>query len=190
MRTERIILIAFLGNYLINNLVTATVALLGFSGGSMMQYTVYIVLAAVATALFTWWYLQPLDKSMAIRDSIIFGVSAFVVAVLTAIVSGIASVLAQTGSFAQLATVIPNFGPFLMNWATLAILGYWVIPAAFMGWIMHKGKSASASPLTSMRATPPGAAMHASIGAVTPSPAPTPSPIHSMTAPQDTHAVL
>ena len=180
MRFERIILIAFLGNYLINNVATATVALLGFSGGTQMQYVIYITLAAVATSLFTWWYLKPLPKERALMDAMVFGVSAFVIAVLTAVFSGIASVLAQTGSVAQLATVVPNFIPFIMNWATLAILGYWVVPAVFMGWILMKKRAAGASPTGMMRGNPIGSMGHNPMGGMSQNP---PRPMTSQVPP-------
>src|SRR4051812_2463111 len=46
MRIERLILITFLGNYLINNVVAAIVALLPLSGNTTAQYVIYFVLAA------------------------------------------------------------------------------------------------------------------------------------------------
>ena len=139
MRIERLILIAFLGNYLINNLVAAIVALLPLSGNTTAQYIIYFVLAAAAAGTFTWWYLKDMSKATALKDSAIFGAGAFVVAVVTALVSGISGVLAQTGSFSQLVSVLPNFGPFLWNWSTLALLGYWVLPAAALGWWYQMG---------------------------------------------------
>ena len=137
MRIERILLISFIGNYLINNVVAAIVALMHLSGNTTAQYAVYFVLAAIATTLFTWWYLMGGNKATALKDAVIFGAIAFVVAVVTAFISGISGVLTQTGSFSQLITVLPNFGPFLWNWSTLALLGYWVIPAAAIGWWMQ-----------------------------------------------------
>jgi hypothetical protein len=134
MRIERLILIAFLGNYLINNIVAAIVALLPLHGNTTAQYVIYFILAAAAAAGFTWWYLKDMPKADALKAGAIFGAGAFVVAVVTAFVSGISGVLAQTGSFSQLISVLPNFGPFIWNWSTLALLGYWVIPAAALGW--------------------------------------------------------
>lgn len=157
MRLERIILISFIGNYLINNIVAAIVALMHLSGNTMAQYAAYFVLAAIATVVFTWWYLKGGNKSTALMDAAIFGGIAFVVAVVTAFISGISGVLTQTGSFSQLITVLPNFGPFLWNWSTLALLGYWVIPAAAIGaWMQMGGKKmmgstmASSTPSSSM----------------------------------------
>ncbi len=135
------ILIAFLGNYLINNVVAAIVALLPLSGNTTTQYVVYFVLAAIATGIFTWWFLKAVPKGMAMKSAAIFGGVAFVVAVVTAFVSGISGVLTQTGSLSQLVSVLPNFWPFLWNWSTLALLAYWVIPAAAIGWWMQRGAS-------------------------------------------------
>ncbi len=141
MRIERLILIAFLGNYLINNIVAAIVALLPLSGNTTAQYVIYFILAALAAAGFTWWYLKDMSKGDALTQGAIFGAGAFVVAVVTAFVSGISGVLAQTGSFSQLISVLPNFGPFIWNWSTLALLGYWVLPATALGWWMQMGGS-------------------------------------------------
>lgn len=149
MRIERSILVAFIGNYLINNIVGAVVALLPLGGqGSTGQYVVYIVLAALMAGLFTWWALKGKGS---LQDGAIFGGIAFVVAVCTALLSGIAGVLAQTGSFSQLISVLPNFGPFLWNWSTLALLGYWVIPAVVVGFLMQRSK-----PMGGMGAVPQG----------------------------------
>jgi hypothetical protein len=134
MRIERLILIAFLGNYLINNIVAAIVALIPLSGNTTAQYIIYFVLAALASATFTWWYMKGGSNSNGLKEGAIFGAGAFVVAVITAFVSGISGVLAQTGSFSQLISVLPNFGPFIWNWSTLALLGYWLLPAAAFGY--------------------------------------------------------
>ncbi len=154
MRIERAILIAFLGNYLINNVVGAIVALLPLgTAGSTTQYTAYIVLAALAAGIFAYWFLSG-NKAHALKCGAIFGVVAFLTAVVTAFVSGIAGVLTQTGSFAQLMSVLPNFVPFFMNWSTLALFGYWIIPAVLVGWVVSMGapKAPMApSPMTAPR---------------------------------------
>lgn len=147
MKYERAILIAFLGNYIINNIVSAVVALFGFaaSGNTTMQYASYIILASVFAAGFAWWYFKGAKPTL--MDGALFGVVAFVVAIVTALVSGITGVIAQSGSLAQLSTVLPNFVPFIFNWTTLAILGYWVIPAVLVAWLMmpkHMAVPASA----------------------------------------------
>lgn len=149
MRIERSILVAFIGNYLINNIVGAVVALLplGTPGGTT-QYVVYIVLAALMAGVFTWWALKGMGG---LKAGAIFGGIAFLVAVCTALVSGIAGVLTQTGSLSQLVTVLPNFGPFLFNWSTLALLGYWVIPAVVVGFLMGRSKAAPVIPASTPR---------------------------------------
>ncbi len=151
---ERTILIAFLGNYLINNIVAAIVALLPIRGNAMAQYVLYFAVASIAVGIFTWWYLKPLSKNDVLKTSLIFGAMAFLIAVVTAFVSGISGVLTQTGSLSQLITVLPNFWPFLWNWSTLALLGYWVIPAGLVGyWYQMNAKKAMGMPMASH--TPP-----------------------------------
>ena len=132
MKTDRAILIAFLGNYLINTVLAAVVALVPASadGGIFTaQYISFIVLSAVLVGVLAWWYGVG-DA----RGGAIFGGIGFLVAIATAFVTGVAGVLAQTGSLSAVAGVLPNFWPFLWNWSTLVLLGYWVIPAAAMGW--------------------------------------------------------
>ncbi|MEK7133655.1 MAG: hypothetical protein AAB804_01130 [Patescibacteria group bacterium] len=135
MNIERSFLMGFLGNYLINTVVAAIVALIAPSaaGGIFTtQYIAFVVLAAIVVAGLTWWYMNGAPRS--IKSGAIFGVIAFIVAIATAFVTGVAGVLAQTGSFSAVAGVLPNFWPFIANWSTLILLGYWVIPAALVGW--------------------------------------------------------
>jgi len=132
MKWERSILISFLGNYINNNIVAGIVALLpaSASGGVFtLQYISYVVLAAICVALLTWWL-----GARGWMAGLMFGILGFVVAVLTAFVSGIAGVLTQTGSLSQMVGILPNFWPFLANWSTLVLLGYWVIPAVLVAW--------------------------------------------------------
>jgi hypothetical protein len=160
MRIERLILIAFLGNYLINNIVAAIVALLPLSGNTTAQYVIYFVLAAAAAATFTWWYFKGMSTSDGLKQGAIFGAGAFVVAVITAFVSGISGVLAQTGSFSQLISVLPNFGPFIWNWSTLALLAYWLLPATALGYYLQmQSKKASGG----FHATPSNASTSSSM---------------------------
>jgi hypothetical protein len=156
MRIERLILIAFLGNYLINNIVAAIVALLPLAGNTKAQYVIYFILAAASAAAFTWWYFKDVSKSDGLKQGAIFGGGAFIVAVITAFVSGISGVLAQTGSFSQLVSVLPNFGPFIWNWSTLALLGYWLLPAAALGYWMQMQSKKSTS---GFHATPSSSTM-------------------------------
>lgn len=143
MNIQRAILISFLGNYLINTVVAAVVALIPASakpGVFTPQYITYVILAAIAVAIFTWWF-----GARAVKSGVVFGVIGFVVALVVAFISGVAGVLTQTGSLAQMLSVIPNFGPFLLSWSTVVLLGYWVIPAALVGW--WRGRSAAPAPM-------------------------------------------
>jgi len=142
MNYERSILISFLGNYLTNNVIAAIVALIPVSATVAVitpQYITYVVLAAVLVAVLTWWV-----GARGLTAGAIFGVVGFAVALVTAFVTGISGVLTQTGSIAQAGTIIPEFWPFLASWSTLVLLGYWVIPAAIVGWFMGRGSSSTA----------------------------------------------
>lgn len=130
-------MIAFLGNYLNNNVVAAIVALFpaSTSGGIFtVQYIAYVILAAICVGILTWWF-----GARSAQSGAIFGVVGFVVAIVTAFVTGITGVLTQTGSLSQMVGILPNFWPFIANWSTLVLLGYWVIPAAAVGW--YRGNS-------------------------------------------------
>jgi len=141
MKFERVILLVFFGNYLINNVVAAIVALLPASPGGgvfTVQYISFVILAALLVAGLAWWM-----KKSGWKDGAIFGGIGFLVAIATAFVSGISGVILQSGSFSQAMGVIPNFWPFLWNWSTLVLIGYWVIPAAAVGWYLQSRKGAS-----------------------------------------------
>jgi len=139
MNVERSVLVAFLGNYLINTVIAALVALVPVTAGATgiftPQYMVFVGLAALLVAVLTWWYMKGAPRGL--TGGLIFGVIGFVVAIATAFVTGIAGVLAQTGSFSAVIGVLPNFVPFIWNVTTLFLLGYWVLPAALMGWLMR-----------------------------------------------------
>lgn len=141
MNLERSILVAFFGNYIINNVVAGIVALIPASSSDSVitpQYIAYVILAALFAAVFAWWALRGTPRSAAMRAGIIFGVVAFLVSIVTAFVTGVTGVLAQTGSLSQMFSIIPNFGPFLASWSTLVLLGYWLIPAALVGWWLQR----------------------------------------------------
>lgn len=138
MNLERAFLIGFLGNYLINTVVAAIVALAPRSetGGLItIQYVLFVVLSALVVALLTKWYMG--DAPRTIKSGVIFGVIGFAIAIITAFVTGVAGVLAQTGSFSAVAGVLPNFWPFIANWSTLLLVAYWIIPAAGIGFLMQ-----------------------------------------------------
>ena len=135
MNVERAILVAFLGNYLVNTVIAALVALVPASTATGMltpQYISFVVLAAVLVGVLAWWY-----GARDLKSGVIFGVVGLVVAIATAFVTGVSGVLAQTGSFSAVAGVLPNFWPFLANWSTLVLLGYWIVPAALVGWYLQ-----------------------------------------------------
>ena len=134
MKLDRAILVAFLGNYLINTVLAAVVALVPASatGGILTaQYITFVVLSAVLVGVLTWWY-----GARDLKTGAIFGAIGFAVAIATAFVTGVSGVLSQTGSFSAVAGVLPNFWPVLANWSTLILAGYWVIPAVVLGWYM------------------------------------------------------
>ena len=140
MKWERVLLVAFFGNYLINNVVAGLVSLVpASSGGGLFtpQYIIYVILAAIVAGLITMWYYRRAPMASWLTG-LVFGVSGFVISILTTFVSGVAGVLAQSGSLSQLWSVLPNFGPFLWNWSTLVLLGFWVIPAVLVGWWIGK----------------------------------------------------
>lgn len=140
MNIERSILISFFGNYLSNNVVAGLVALIPVSATAALvtpQYITYVVLAAILVGILTWWM-----GARGLKAGAIFGAIGFVVALATAFVTGTTGVLAQTGSFSEMMAVVPNFGPFLFSWSTLVLLGYWVIPAALVGW--YRGRRVAA----------------------------------------------
>lgn len=151
MKWERIVLIAFFANYIINNVVAGIVSLIKATPGGGIwtaQYMTFILLAAVTTACATLWYFCHQSKVSALVQGAVFGVSGFVIAIATALISGISGVLQQTGSLAQVAAVLPNFVPFLKNWTTLALLGYWVIPALAVGYYYSMKKASAPAAYT------------------------------------------
>ena len=140
MNIERAILVGFIGNYLINTVVAALVALVPATvGGGFFtpQYITFVVLAIIVVGILTWWYGQGTAKN--VKNGTLFGVIGFLIAIVTAFVTGIAGVLAQTGSFAAIGNVLPNFWPFIWNVSTLVLLVYWVVPAALVGWWLGRG---------------------------------------------------
>ena len=141
MKIERMILIAFFGNYLVNNVAAGLASLVPATPGGnpifTTQYITFAVLAAITTGVMTWWYLKRMSHDGSLMQGLIFGAVGFVVAVLTAFVTGIAGVLLQTGSIAQVAQVLPNFGPYLWQPTTAILLGVWLIPGALVGWLLQ-----------------------------------------------------
>ncbi len=149
MKVERMVLIAFFGNYLVNNVAAALASLVPATPGSTSiltaQYITFMIITALVLALMTWWYLMRMSRAGALMSGLIFGIAGFVVAVLTALLTGVASVLLQTGSLSQVVSVLPNFGPYLVSTTTLVLLGLWVVPAVIVGWFMQPRMSAPAA---------------------------------------------
>lgn len=144
MKLERAILIAFLGNYLVNNVIAAIAAFVPAGTGVLTtQYITFVVLAAVLIAIMTWWYMKAAPRGF--MAGLWFGILGFVVSIAVAFITGVSGVLVQTASFSTLWSVLPNFGPFLWSWSTLVLLGYWVIPAVLIGWFMGRGRVSSPS---------------------------------------------
>ena len=146
-------MVAFFGNYLTNTVVAGIVALVPASatpGIFTAQYISYVILAAIVVAALTWWSMKGNTSGNGMRSGAIFGIIGFAVALITALVSGLAGVLTQTGSLSQMIAIIPNFGPFLLSWSTVALLLYWVVPAALVGWYLTRSTSAP----TAMPSTP------------------------------------
>ncbi|MDR3570935.1 MAG: hypothetical protein P4L81_01910 [Candidatus Pacebacteria bacterium] len=152
MKIERAILVAFLGNYLVNNVIAAIAAFVPAGTGVITaQYVTFVILAMILVAIMTWWYMKAAPASL--MAGLWFGILGFVVSVVVAFITGVSGVLVQTASFSTLWSVLPNFGPFLWSWSTLVLLGYWVIPAVAMGWWLGRGKmmpAMSASPAQTM----------------------------------------
>ena|ERR1700690_2885458 len=160
MNIERIILIGFLGNYLINTVAAALVALVPASTSTSVvtpQYVTFIVLSAIIVLILTWWYMRRGMRGW--MGGLYFGGISFVTAIVTAFITGVSGVLTQTGSLSQVWAVLPNFWPFIWNWSTLVLLGYWVIPAVFVGWWFSRGKMTSGGPAMRMNAMPPSQTM-------------------------------
>jgi hypothetical protein len=140
MKIERAILIAFLGNYLVNNVIAAIAAFVPAGTGVITaQYITFVILAAILIAIMSWWYFKM--ASGGAMAGLWFGILGFVVSILVAFITGVSGVLVQTASFSTLWSVLPNFGPFLWSWSTLVLLGYWVIPAVLVGWVMGRGRA-------------------------------------------------
>jgi hypothetical protein len=157
MKWERVLLVAFFGNYVINNIVAGIASLVPAApGGGFLtaQYITYVAISAITIGLMAWWYYCNSSKANMISGAV-FGISGFVISVITTLVSGMAGVLAQSGSLSQLMSVLPNFGPFLAHWSTLILLGLWVIPSALVGWYlqMKASKPMAAAPAMPMSQT-------------------------------------
>ncbi|MDB5187944.1 MAG: hypothetical protein JWO50_464 [Candidatus Kaiserbacteria bacterium] len=140
MKWERMILVSFFGNYIINTIIAGIiVAIMPASttkGITSPQYVVFALVSAIFVALFTCWYFK-YSRGTLISGTT-FGVVGFLIAIASTFVSALAGTLVQTGSFSQAFAIVPNFGPFLWNWATLVLIAVWVIPAAIVGMMQER----------------------------------------------------
>jgi len=148
MKVERMILIAFLGNYLVNNIVAGLASLVPANPAAAnpmltAQYFTFAILAAITVGLMAWWYFKAAKVDL--TQGVIFGVVGFLVTVVTAFVTGVSGVLLQTGSLSQVAAVLPNFGPYLINATTLVLLVIWVVPSILVGMMLGRKSSAPMS---------------------------------------------
>jgi hypothetical protein len=160
MKLQRASLIAFFGNYLINNVVAAIAAFIPAGTGTITtQYVVFIILSAILTGLMAWWYLKRIPSSMGLKAGTVFGILGFVIAIATAFVTGVSGVLIQTASFSTLWSVLPNFGPFIWSWSTLVLLGYWFIPALLVGWLVSRRSTGTPSAVPHMNTMPSSQSM-------------------------------
>ncbi len=151
MKVERMILVAFLGNYLINNDVAGLASLVPPNPAAAypmltVQYGAFALLAMILIGLMAWWYFKG-AKADAVQGAI-FGVSGFIIMIVTAFNSGVSGILVQTGSLAQVGALLPNFGPYLMDETTWIFLALWVIPSTLVGWFLAKGSSSSPSSMS------------------------------------------
>ncbi len=168
MKLERAILLTFLGNYLINNVVAAIAAFFPATPASTsgnaswpwppsVQMIAFVLIAAVLVALLAWWYLKTFSSNMTMKAGLVFGITGFIVSIATAFITGVSGVLIQTTSFSTLMKVLPNFGPFLTSESTLYLLIYWIVPAILIGWWLGRGTA-----MSSPRPMQPGMSMNQS----------------------------
>ncbi|HEY4521003.1 MAG TPA: hypothetical protein VJL57_01240 [Candidatus Paceibacterota bacterium] len=157
MKVERMILIAFLGNYLINNDVAGLASLIPGNPAAAnpiltAQYGAFAILAMILIALMAWWYFRGAKADL--TQGVIFGAVGFLAMVVTAFNTGVSGILVQTGSFAEVAPILPQFFTYLWNpslpiWqqTTAIFLILWMAPSILMGWYL--GRSKSPAPMSS-----------------------------------------
>lgn len=144
MNLERSILVAFLGSYLVNTVLSMLVYLIPGAladtraGFASPYYILYVVLSVLLIAGITWWYMRSMSKAGGLIKGIMFGVIGFAVIVITTLLSGISSMLFQTGSLAGIGTALSGFWALMFSLETLVLLLEWLIPAAFIGWWMER----------------------------------------------------
>lgn len=138
MTFERLILITFFGNYLINEVAAglSVLAHVGDDGSGWRPYAVFVILAAVLVGLITWWVLRPSPRWDPLRIAFTLGVIGILVSVLTTLVSSIFGTLFDTASLSSVGGVLQSFPAFLWDISTLILIGYWILPALVVGWFL------------------------------------------------------
>lgn len=134
MDIGRAALIAFAGNFFIVRVLAAAAVLVPNSaaGALSLPHLVFFALTIPTVALLAWWCMR--EDGGNLHTGVLFGITGFFIALVTEFVTGISSMLMQTGSLSMVVNVIPSFGPFIAQWATVVTFAYWVIPAAAVGW--------------------------------------------------------
>ena len=140
MRYERIVLLVFFGDYLINEVAAGLSALVPMSGEESVwnQYIVFVVLAVLIVSLLAWWFLITSAQNAEIKTGVVFGVVGVVVSIAVTFVSGIFGMLFDTGSVFSILDILPNFLPYLWDVSTIVLIAYWVLPAALVGWLLER----------------------------------------------------
>lgn len=139
-------MIAFFGNYLINNVaasIAAFVPAAKLTSTVSWQYVGTVTLAAVSVAIVTWWFFRR-PRQGALVQGIIFGVLGFAVVLIATYVSAISSAIQQTGSFSYVPLAFSQVNASVFNWPVLIILGVWIIPATIVGWWFERRAKKSA----------------------------------------------
>ncbi len=148
MKYERMILVAFFLNYVINEVVSGVSALVPVSadGSGWVSYIVFTLLAGGLVAFFAWWYIKTSPGVDAMRTGLTFGILGVSVSLLTTFVSGVFGTLFDTGSFSAILDVLPNFPAYLWDISTHVLMGYWIVPAFIVGWFMGRGNASTSAP--------------------------------------------
>jgi hypothetical protein len=136
MKWERMILVAFAGNYIINTLLAGLVVGVLGQGASQgvltPQYITLALLSAGFVAGITWWSFRTTARTLV--QGVSFGVIGLVLAIVTTIVSATMGAIIQTGSFANVGTILAHIPGFLLTIPTLVLVFVWVVPAAIVGY--------------------------------------------------------
>ena len=142
MNLERLILIAFFGESLINVIVVGLVYAIPVGdsdGGYYLQYAFFALVAALVVGYITRWYLRgPIHDPSKFRAALRFGLGGFLISLVWSFVSGFFGLLYGGGTFGDALATIPTFVPYVLSWPTLVLAGYWIIPAMMVGWFLER----------------------------------------------------